>query len=295
MRGRGLCVMPTLSGVKTPFLLLVLGLGLAVPAEPEALRFHAVAATAGHSLAVGSDGTVWEWGTILIPPPEGWQGWGTENRSVPVQVTGMSGALAVADGTMHRLALKSDGTVWSWGSNNSGQLGIGSRTTDVSVAPVRVSGLAGAVQIAAGSMHSVALTADGNVWTWGYNGWGQLGNGTWNWSLAPARVPGLGGVIAIAAGYGHSLAVKMDGTVWAWGHNGWGQLGDGNPATSGQNPGPTIPVQVRGLTGVVAVAGGTIHSLALRNDGTVWAWGSNEYGQLGDGTTSHRSTPVQVA
>jgi hypothetical protein len=136
----------------------------------------------------------------------------------------------------------------------------------------------------------LGVKADGTVWAWGQNAYGQLGGGTadFNPHPIPAQVAGLAGVVAVAAGECHSLAVKSDGTVWAWGYNKYGQLGDG---TTTQR---TTPVQVLGLSGVVAVAGGGSHSLAIRSDGTVWAWGYNSYGQLGDGTTTNRPSPVQV-
>jgi len=187
----------------------------------------------------------------------------------------------------HTMALKSDGTVWAWGYNGSGQLGDGS-TTD-RYTPVEVSGLSGVMDIAAGDSHSLALKSDGTVWAWGYNGSGQLGDGSTTDRYTPVEVSGLSGVMDIAAGDSHSLALKSDGTVWAWGHNRYGRLGDG---TTTQR---TTPIQVSDLSGVVAIAVGSRHSLALKSDGTVWAWGYNGSGQLGDGSTTDRYTPVEVS
>src|SRR5207248_113622 len=139
----------------------------------------------------------------------------------------------------------------------------------------------------AGANHSLALKTDGSVWTWGGNDYGQLGNGTTCiiqtgancCSDAPVQVRELSNVAAIAAGSSRSLALKADGTLWAWGNNYSGQLGNGSSISS------TTPVQVSGLTDVTAIDAGGGHSLALRTDGTVWTWGANDSGQLGATTT----------
>src|SRR5207248_140731 len=151
--------------------------------------------------------------------------------------------------------------------------------------------------VAAGARHSLALSADGTVWAWGDNAKGQLGDGTNTSRLRPVQIAGLSNVRAIAAGGNFSLALKADGTVWAWGGNDTGQLGDGT------NVSRTTPVQVSGLTGVVAVAASSVYPYqniesasagALKSDGTVWMWGTNFEGQLGDGTVTTRMMPVQV-
>ncbi len=165
--------------------------------------------------------------------------------------------------------------------------------------PVQALGLSNVIAIASGREFSVALRDDGTVWTWGRNFEGQLGIGTWGAGThrnSPAQVVDpsdpsgyLTGVAAIAAGEKYTLAVKSNGTLWAWGENNRGQLGDGTTTSN------NIPVQVIDLTGVVAAAGGNMFSLAAKQDGTVWAWGGNWAGQLGDGTTEERLTPVLTA
>ena len=155
---------------------------------------------------------------------------------------------------------------------------------------MQVQNLNGVIAVAAGGEQSLALKSDGTVWAWGRNDVGQLGDGTTAERHTPVQVHTLNGVTAIAAGQAHNLALKSDGTVWAWGGNDAGQLGDGTTTT----PRPS-PVQVHNLNGVTCVDAGDNHSLARKSDGTVWAWGGNGDGQLGDGNpTSFRPSPVQV-
>jgi len=203
-----------------------------------------------------------------------------------------SSAQAIAAGISHSLALKSDGTVWAWGANGSGQLGNG--TNIGGYIPVQVKDNSGSpltdiIAIAGGGWHSLALRNDSTVWAWGSNSYGQLGNGSNTDSNVPVQVSSLTGIIAIAGGSYHSLALKCDGTVWAWGYNVYGQLGNGTWTNS------NVPVQVSSLTSIIAITGGPLHSLAVKNDGTVWAWGANGSGQLGNGTWDGSNVPVQVS
>jgi alpha-tubulin suppressor-like RCC1 family protein len=242
-------------------------------------------------LALKSDGTVWAWGYNGY----GELGNGTYTTSnTPVQVSGLSGVTAIGVGGYHGLALKSDGTIWAWGDNGYGELGNGTYTT--SNTPVQVSGLSGVTALAGGGWHSLALKSDGTVWAWGRNSEGQLGNGTYTNSNTPVQVLGLSGGTAIAGGYLHSLALTSDGTVWAWGYNSNGQLGNGTYTFSINTPVQVLgPGGVGDLTGVTELTETVYSSLALKGDGTVWAWGDNGYGELGNGTYTGSNTPVQVS
>ncbi|WP_129721376.1 RCC1 domain-containing protein [Xylanivirga thermophila] len=238
-----------------------------------------------HSMALKSDGTVWSWGRNS----SGQLGdGGTTNRSTPVQVKGLADIVQISAGGSHSMALKSDGTVWTWGQNNHGVLGDGG-TTNRST-PVQVKGLADIVQISAGGSHSMALKSDGTVWTWGEN-YGQIGDGTTEERHTPVQVvykPNISlltDIVQISAGHSHSMALKSDGTVWAWG---CGMVGDGSIY------GQYSPVQVNDLTDVVQISAGDYHSVALKSDGTIWSWGRNSDGELGDGSTTDRSTPIQI-
>jgi alpha-tubulin suppressor-like RCC1 family protein len=237
----------------------------------------AVAGSWSHSLALLEDGRVWAWGGN----DSGQIGDGTTApAATPVQVPGLDGVVSIDTEYAQSFALKSDGTLWAWGENDWGQLGNGTQVDQLVPVPV----LSGVAAVAAGQVHTLALKADGTVWAWGNNWFGQLGLGTQSDSVpTPTLVPGLAGMSAVGAGYNHSLAVGFGGTVFAWGYNLYGQVdstgGDANEARPS-------PVQVAGLSRIVAVTGGWTHSLALAANGRSWGWGADHYGQIGDGVAN---------
>jgi alpha-tubulin suppressor-like RCC1 family protein len=229
----------------------------------------AISQSNSHSLALKNDGTVWGWGDN--EPCNLFDGNGYYTIvDTPIQVGGFTNVKAISAGWQNTMVVKNDGTVWGLGKNNVGQLGDG--TTTQRCAPVHAIGLNGVTALSTKGMHTVALKDDGTVWTWGWNTGGQLGDGTYNDHYIPAQVPGLSGVVAIAAGgrdsVGHTVALKSDGTVWVWGWNNNGQLGDGTTINR-----PT-PIQVPGLSGIIAISAGAWDTLALKNNGTVWRWGN---------------------
>ena len=216
----------------------------------------------------------------------------TTSRSLSGDIRVGNDVVQVAAGRGHGLAVRSDGTVWAWGFNGAGELGDG--TTTSRSTPVQVPGLTGITQVAAHSYFSLALRSDGTVWAWGDDRAGQLGRGTTsNHAVTPAKVTGLAGVTKISAGDGFGLALLSDGTVRAWGDNRRGQLGNGTTASS------PVPVKVAGLSQVTGISAGCDASIATRTSGisaltSVWTWGGNDFGQLGDGTLASRSTPERV-
>jgi alpha-tubulin suppressor-like RCC1 family protein len=193
----------------------------------------------------------------------------------------------VAAGLTHSLSLAADGTLHAWGTNTNGQLGDG--TTTQRTAPT-VLAMTNATKLAAGDRFTLARLADGSVAAWGRNNAGQLGTGSTSQSLVPVAVATLTDVVDLAAGLEHSVAVRSDGSVWTWGRNTLGQLGSGNTVGPRSTPAP-----VPGLSSIRAIAAGADHVLALDADGRVWAWGANGDGQLGDGSTTQRVSPVVVA
>ena len=264
----------------------------------------ALQAGSGHQLALTTDGKVFGWGSNnsgeLGNPL-------TTSSQIPVPVK-VDGALAgktlvvIASGSSHNLALSSDGEVISWGYNFSGQLGDGSKSNRTEPVTVVANGaLTGKTitSIAAGDNHSLALSSDGEVFAWGSNSYGKLGTEAWQDSSVPLPVDTRGVlrgkvVTAISAGHRHSLALTSDGEVFAWGSNSNGQLGNGGETESR----PPVRVDTSGaLAGkrVVAIAAGEDHSMALTDDGLVFTWGGNWYGQLGDNSGSNSRVPVAVA
>ena len=255
----------------------------------------AVSAGNCSTYALAQDGTVWAWGRN----DHGQLGDGTQkDRSVPARVLGLTNVTRIAAGNSSALALRADGSVWMWGWAAVGSAGDGTQPGPGDAAynhllPTQVLVPDQVTAISAGFLHHLALRSDGTVWTWGAGGSGQNGTGAVGLLervLVPVQVPGLDHVVAIdAKGTGFSLALKDDGSVWAWGANNIGQLG-----LSGSNY-LTVPTQVSGLADIVAIAAGAGHVLARRRDGAVFAWGANRYGQLGDNGLLNRASPAAVA
>jgi alpha-tubulin suppressor-like RCC1 family protein len=200
-----------------------------------------------------------------------------------IPVIGLTGGVVqVSAGTRGSLALTSDGRVWAWGSDDN-------------AIPATVPGLSGITQVASGVDMSLALRSDGTVWAWGSNDFGELGDGNYFPSSTPVQVTKLTGVTQIATGQDSGLALRSDGTVWSWGFNGDGQLGDDSTSDS------AIPVQVMGLSHVTRIAAGHLEGMAVATRGlsilnpTVYAWGDNSDGQIGDGSYQNRLVPVPVS
>ncbi|PYR13611.1 MAG: hypothetical protein DMF99_00940 [Acidobacteria bacterium] len=245
----------------------------------------AIAAGSAHAIALKGDGTVWAWGSNSY----GQLGDGTTTmRTAPVQVTTLgTSAVGISAHGNNSHAIKTDGTLWSWGDNFYSSVGDGTGTNRST--PVQTSNLTSVSKSAGGSGFSYAITSSGAVKAWGYGNDGEMGDGTWFSRTTPVSVSGLTSGLVVAGGDTHAVAAMADGTPRTWGGNQFGQLGDGT--TTYRNS----PVQPSGPTGLVAVAAGGSHSIAVSSDGRVWMWGFNTSGQLGDGTVDQRKTPTQIS
>jgi alpha-tubulin suppressor-like RCC1 family protein len=207
----------------------------------------------------------------------------------------------IAAGERTSLVLTATGTVISWGSNFWGQLGNGNTDTTGCACnpfPMQIPGLNGVTAVVGGYGFNFVLKSDGTLWGFGVNNFGQLGDGTMNNSASPVQVQGIGGVVAATASYGTAYAIESNGTLWAWGKNDAGQVGNGQQVLGGCICVPT-PTQVTGISGVMAVAASGENVMALTSDGTVWGWGDNAEGAVGNGSCSTSfldqiSTPYHI-
>ena len=241
----------------------------------------------GHTAAIKTNGELWVWGV------NSYGVLGTNNisnYSSPVTtIAGGTNWQQVACGYYHTAAIKTDGTLWTWGFNSYG--GLGTNNTSSYSSPVTTSG--GGTnwkQVTAGVGHTAAIKTDGTLWTWGGNDYGQLGDNTITAKSSPiTTIAGGTNWKQVIVGYYHTAAIKTNGELWTWGRNDFGQLGNNN-TSSYSSPVTTIA----GGTNWKSVAGGGYHTLAIKTDGTLWTWGSNSSGQLGDNTTSSRSSPILV-
>jgi alpha-tubulin suppressor-like RCC1 family protein len=249
-----------------------------------------VAGGSGHTAAIKTDGTLWTWG-YNDNPFEGNGFLGTNDstdRSTPVTTfAGGTNWKQVACGYYHTAAIKTDGTLWTWGVNYNGQLGDNGFSS--SQIPITTfSGGTNWKQVAGGSRHTAAIKTDGTLWTWGGNAFGELGDNTLNKTISPVTTfTGGTNWKQVACGYYHTIAVKTDGTLWTWGQGSFGQLGN-NATTERSTPVTTFA----GGTNWKQVSTGTYHNAAIKTDGTLWTWGNNGSGQLGNNTTTQRNTPV---
>ncbi len=253
-----------------------------------------------HGLALGRDGAVWNWGLAIF----GQLGDATAQRSdyqdvpAPVPVPSLHEIVALGAGNTFSYAVGRDGRISGWGANNNGQLGAAPSTTcylttppdGCTRTPVPVPCVDAVRAIAGGDRHGVALRRDGSVWAWGANDYGQLGVGVSGEPRpSPRPVPGLADVAALAVGYAHALALRTDGTVWGWGLNEDGEVGNGR---SRAQPVPAVARLPQDVA-PTQVAAGLDFSLALAPDGRVWGWGANAWGQFGDGPP--RPDPLPLA
>jgi alpha-tubulin suppressor-like RCC1 family protein len=243
--------------------------------------------------AINNNNSLYTWGL------NSWGVLGTNdqnNRSAPTLLLGplislypVSNWTQVAAGNSHWLAIQSNGTLWSCGYNNNGQLGNNSTTTYSS--PIQIGAVNIWTQTAAGNFSSYALQQPGTLWAWGFNNYGQLGLNTASASVSsPAQVGLLSNwtQISVNSTSAHALALQSNGTLWAWGYNAYGQLGNSNTTNY------SSPLQIGALTVWTQIAAGGYSGYAIQSNGTLWAWGLNSQGQLGLNTTVGVSSPIQI-
>ena len=234
-----------------------------------------------------SEGGLWNWG---------YNGYGQlgdstmTHRSSPGQtIAGGTNWKQVACGYYNTAAIKTDGTLWTWGSNIYGQLGDSTNVAKSS--PVQtITGGTNWKQVACGYKYTAAIKTDGTLWSCGYNGSGQLGDSTITHRSSPVQtIAGGTNWKQVACGREHTTAIKTDGTLWTWGRDTYGQLGDSTIANK------SSPIQtIAGGTNWKQVACGRYHTTAIKTDGTLWSWGYNLFGELGDSTITRKSSPVQT-
>jgi alpha-tubulin suppressor-like RCC1 family protein len=250
-----------------------------------------------HTAAIKTDGTLWIWGTNTT----GQLGDGTAiSRSSPVQVGSLTTWSKVVCGQSMTAAIKTDGTLWSWGSNYRGQLGQGDAGTGkFRSSPVQVGSLTTWASVSAGRTLTSAIKTDGTLWVWGRNYYGEVGDGTRIMRSSPVQLGTATDWSKVSCGLSFALAIKTGGTLWGWGLGRKGALGDGSDH-SGGSPGHTqgvsSPIQIGALTNWSTVSAGATNAAtsAFKTDGTIWCWGYNNHGQLGDSTGISRSSPVQI-
>ena len=258
-----------------------------------------VSAGSFHNSAIKTDGTLWCWGLNA----SGQLGDNTLfNRSTPRQeFTSTNNWVQVQSGANHTLALKGDGTLWSWGLNDAGQVGDNTNVSRSTPVQVVVTGTDWK-QISASANFNGAIKTDGTLWTWGSNSFGRLGDNTTASRSTPRQVGTATNWKQVSAGYNVSAAIKTDGTLWTWGRNQFGVLGnnESDGGVAGANSRSTPQQEFTSSTNWKQVSAGFglqthafEHMSAIKTDGTLWTWGYNLYGQIGDNTTITRSTPVR--
>jgi alpha-tubulin suppressor-like RCC1 family protein len=257
------------------------------PAQVGALTtWSSVSAGRNFSFAVRTNGTLWSWGFNT----DGQLGQNNTTSPInsPVQVGALTDWVSAAAGYKNTLAVKSNGTLWSWGGNYSGQLGL-NNTTNYS-SPKQVGALTNWAQVFCSTQEgcAFAIKTNNTIWSWGSGNNGALGHGNeYNYS-SPKQIGALTNWAQANAGYLFVVAAKTDGTLWAWGRNNSYQLGLGNLTFY------SSPKQVGSNTTWSSVAAGYNSGYAIRTDGTMWVWGANTQGQLGLGDVSGRILPVQM-
>jgi len=265
--------------------------------------WKSVSAGVVHTVAVRTDGTLWAWGSNwpggqlgtgavefrYFDPGSPEQGgfYAPIDSCTPVQIQPGTRWRSVSAGALHTMGIRDDGTLWAWGANSHGQLGDG--TTIHRNTPVQIQPGTTWRYVSAGSVHTMGIRDDGTLWTWGCNEYGRLGVAV-EYTATPMQVQPGTTWIDVSATAEHTAAIQANGSLWTWGSNRYGRTGLG--VTTGAT---LIPAQVLRGSVWVSVSAGREYTVGIRTDGSLWAWGRNGQGQLGDGTTTNRSAPVRIS
>ncbi|MCF6133403.1 RCC1 domain-containing protein [Flavobacterium wongokense] len=237
-----------------------------------------------HNLGLKSDGTLWAWG---------YDNWGQLGdgsisfyNATPIQVGTDTNWAKIACGKNSSFAIKTNGSLWGWGNNEFGVLGIGNITTQY--VPIQIGTATDWQKVDCGFFHTLAIKNDGTLWSWGHNHYGELGNGTTVDSYIPVQIGTATDWVDVSAGEFHSVARKSNGSIWAFGRNSEGQLGNGTTNNS------SVPIQVQSSSTWLDVQAGLVHTIGLRSDGTLLSWGYNGEGQLGNGNFENQNSADAV-
>jgi alpha-tubulin suppressor-like RCC1 family protein len=245
---------------------------------------------ASHSAGIRTDGSLWTWGLNSVGQL------GTNSticRSSPVSVVGGFTWCRVSVGASHTVAIRNNGTAWAWGNNDFGQFGNGTYLTNRSSPVSVIGGFTDWCQIGAGNSHTVGLRTNGTLWSWGYARYGRLGNNTTGFTRTTSPVSVVGGFTdwcKLSVGTEHTIAQRCNGTLWGWGRNCDGRIGMGSAIEV------SSPVSVvGGFTDWCQISAGFFTTVAVRTNGTLWSWGRNTCGALGNNQAGWCCCPTLVA
>ncbi|MBR3933924.1 MAG: hypothetical protein IKJ68_08480 [Clostridia bacterium] len=255
-----------------------------------------------HSAAIKNDGSLWMWGNNEYGQIGNGESGDDKISETPIKI--MDNVITVSLGDGYSAAIKNDGSLWMWGNNEYGQIGNGESGDDkISKIPVKIMDNVKDVSLSCSQNvtadywgnHSAAIKDDGSLWMWGYNGCGQIGNGeSGEDKILEIPVKVMDNVKVVSLGSLHSSAIREDGSLWMWGHNYYGQLGNGESGytPSGDDKISEKPVKI--MDNVKDISLGSIHSAAIKEDGSLWMWGGGGLGKLGNGLEEDLCIPVKV-
>lgn len=277
-------------GVVLSVVMLILTLPIVASAENN--KTSTVSAGGNVSAVIDANGSLWMWGENRYAQ----LGNGTtENSAYPIKI--MDNVVSISCSEDYSAAIKADGSLWMWGNNSLGQLGNGGdvnfnmNNLKLQTVPIKI--MDDIISVSCGNTFTAVIKTDGSLWMWGTNQYGQLGNGTTEISTIPIKI--MDNVTSVSCGsWGHTAAIKTDGSLWVWGYNEFGRLGNGGEGNIevSKKPCQTIPIKI--MDNVSFVSCGLGHTAAIKTDSSLWIWGWNSYGQLGNETKNNSKVPIKI-